>query len=113
MITLSFRKHHNRQVPPENSRALQSCRVCVRASAKKMRLLESQPLFQNADSPAAGEKPPALSLQDARGFPEYAGQYGKPLRLLMGTVSLVLLIALTKGVMRLMAAIHRGSGNSA
>lgn len=68
-----------------------------------MRLLESQPLLQNAGSPAAGEKPPALSLQDARGFPEYAGQYGKPLRLLMGMVSLVLLIALTKGVMRLMA----------
>ena len=44
-----------------------------------------------------------LSLVEAKGFPGYAEQYGKPLRLLMGMVGLVLLIALTNVVMLLMA----------
>ncbi len=67
-----------------------------------------QPLFQRAayiglGSPMPGEKRPVLSLIDARGFPGYAEQYGKPLQLLMGMVGLVLLIALTNVVMLLMA----------
>jgi predicted permease len=54
-------------------------------------------------SPMAGEKPPLLSFADAKNFPGYEGQYGKPLRMLMAMVGLVLLIALTNVVMLLMA----------
>src|SRR5581483_9297353 len=67
-----------------------------------------QPVFQRAayiglGSPMEGEKPPTLSLVDAKGFPGYAETYGKPLRLLMGMVGLVLLIALTNVIMLLLA----------
>ena len=44
-----------------------------------------------------------LSLQDAKNFPGYDEQYGKPLRMLMAMVGLVLLIALSNVVMLLMA----------
>jgi predicted permease len=65
-----------------------------------------QPAFQSAayiglGSPIAGERKPTLSLIDAKGFPGYAELYGKPLRLLMAMVGLVLLIALTNVVMLL------------
>jgi predicted permease len=50
-----------------------------------------------------GEQRPTLNLIDARGFPGYDEMYGKPLKLLMGMVGLVLLIALTNVVMLLMA----------
>jgi len=67
-----------------------------------------QPVFQEAayvglGTPTPGERKPALSLVEAKGFPGYAEQYGRPLRLLMGMVALVLLIALTNVVMLLMA----------
>ncbi|HWT66183.1 MAG TPA: ABC transporter permease [Terracidiphilus sp.] len=67
-----------------------------------------QPVFQAAayvglGSPAPNEQKPTLSFVDAKGFPGYAAQYGRPLRLLMGMVVLVLLIALTNVVMLLMA----------
>jgi predicted permease len=67
-----------------------------------------QPVFQRAayigiGKPATGERKPVLSLVPAEGFPGYAEQYGKPLRLLMGLVGLVLLIALTNVAMLLMA----------
>ncbi len=67
-----------------------------------------QPVFQRAayiglGSPAAGERKPVLSLVEAKGFPGYAEEYGKPLQLLMGLVGLVLLIALTNVAMLLMA----------
>jgi predicted permease len=67
-----------------------------------------QPVFQTAayvglGKPMEGEKPPVLSLEAAKGFPGNAESYGKPLRLLMGMVSLVLLIALTNVAMLLMA----------
>jgi predicted permease len=67
-----------------------------------------QPVFQAAayvglGSPMAGEQRPTLSLVDAVGFPGYAQQYGRPLRMLMGMVGLVLLIALTNVVMLLLA----------
>jgi predicted permease len=42
-------------------------------------------------------------LADAKSFPGYDQQYGKPLRMLMAMVGLVLLIALTNVVMLLMA----------
>jgi predicted permease len=50
-----------------------------------------------------GEKPPVLSFADAKNFPGYDEMYGKPLRMLMTMVGLVLLIALTNVVMLLMA----------
>ena len=67
-----------------------------------------QPVFQTAafvglGSRAAGEKPPVLSLADAKNFPGYDQQYGNPLRILMAMVGLVLLIALANVVMLLMA----------
>ena len=66
------------------------------------------PLFQRAayiglGSPAAGEKSPTLSLEEARGFPGYSEEYGRPLRMLMAMVGFVLLIALTNVVMLLTA----------
>jgi len=66
------------------------------------------PLFQRAayiglGSPAAGEKAPTLSLEEARGFPGYSEEYGRPLRMLMAMVGFVLLIALTNVVMLLTA----------
>ena len=75
---------------------------------KAQAVAEMQPVFQAAaytglGSPAPGEKKPVLSLADAKGFPAYGEEYGKPLRLLMGLVGLVLLIALTNVAMLLMA----------
>jgi predicted permease len=65
-----------------------------------------QPAFKRAayiglGSPTPGERKPTLTLIDAKGFPGYAERYGKPLRLLMAMVGLVLLIALTNVVMLL------------
>jgi predicted permease len=67
-----------------------------------------QPIFQSAayvglGSPMEGEKPPVLSLADAKSFPGYDMQYGNPLRILMAMVGLVLLIALANVVMLLLA----------
>ncbi len=67
-----------------------------------------QPVFQRAayiglGAPMQGEKPPVLSLIDARNFPGYSMRYGNPLRILMAMVGLVLLIAMTNVVMLLMA----------
>ena len=66
------------------------------------------PLFQRAayiglGSPVAGEKPPTLNLEEAKGFPGYSEEYGRPLRMLMAMVGFVLLIALTNVVMLLTA----------
>jgi predicted permease len=67
-----------------------------------------QSAFQTAayvglGNPQPGEERPLLSLQPAKGFPGYEDQYGKPLRILMSMVGLVLLIALSNVVMLLMA----------
>jgi predicted permease len=67
-----------------------------------------QPAFQTAayvglGKPHPGEKKPILSLEEARSFPGYEEMYGKPLRILMSMVGLVLLIALSNVVMLLMA----------
>jgi len=66
------------------------------------------PLFQRAayiglGSPVAGEKPPTLNLEEAKGFPGFSEEYGRPLRMLMAMVGFVLLIALTNVVMLLTA----------
>jgi predicted permease len=71
-------------------------------------LAQLQNVFQSAayvglGGPLAGEKPPLLSFEDAKNFPGYDQSYGKPLRLLMAMVGLVLLIALTNVVMLLLA----------
>lgn len=72
-------------------------------------LTRLQPAFQTAayiglgGSPMPGEKPPVLSLADAKSFPGYDQQYGSPLRMLMAMVGLVLLIALANVVMLLLA----------
>jgi predicted permease len=67
-----------------------------------------QPVFQRAayiglGTPMQGEKPPILSVIDAKNFPGYNERYGNPLRILMAMVGLVLLIAMTNVVMLLMA----------
>jgi predicted permease len=71
-------------------------------------IAQLQPVFQKAayaglGSPIVGEKPPVLSLAEAKSFPGYETQYGKPLRMLMAMVGLVLLIALANVVMLLLA----------
>ena len=76
--------------------------------SKSQAIAQLQPVFQSAaylglGSPAQGEKPPVLSFVDAKSFPGYDQQYGKPLRILMAMVGLVLLIALANVAMLLMA----------
>ena len=74
-------------------------------------LAQLRPVFQPAAyaglngslSPVEGEKPPDLSMVDAKRFPGYDQQYGNPLRMLMAMVGLVLLIALANVVLLLMA----------
>jgi predicted permease len=71
-------------------------------------IAQLQPIFQTAayvglGKPKEGEKPPVLSLADAKNFPGYDAMYGNPLRILMAMVASVLLIALTNVVMLLMA----------
>jgi predicted permease len=73
-------------------------------------LAQLQPLFQTAayvglgGKPMEGEQRPVLSLADAKSFPgSYNTDYGRPLRMLMAMVGLVLLIALANVVMLLMA----------
>ena len=66
-----------------------------------------QPLFQSAayiglGSPMQGEKPPVLSLGDAKPYGSEQ-KLARPLHILMAMVGLVLLIALTNVVMLLMA----------
>jgi predicted permease len=67
-----------------------------------------QPVFQRAayiglGAPMEGEKPPILSVVDAKSFPGDDMRYGNPLRILMAMVGLVLLIAMTNVVMLLTA----------
>ena len=65
-------------------------------------------VFQTAayvglSAPRPGDKRPVLRFAEAKNFPGSEWQYGKPLRMLMAMVGLVLLIALTNVVMLLMA----------
>jgi len=76
--------------------------------SREQAVAQLQPVFQKAayvglGSPMAGEKPPTLSLTDAKSFPGYDQMYGDPLRMLMAMVGLVLLIALANVVMLLLA----------
>ena len=54
-------------------------------------------------NPQPGEERPLLSVEDAKSFPGYEAEYGKPLRMLTTMVGLVLLIALSNVAMLLMA----------
>lgn len=78
------------------------------AVTKEQAAAQLQPVFQQAayvglSSPRPGESKPVLRVVEAKGFPGYAEQYGRPLRLLMGMVGLVLLIAMTNVIMLLVA----------
>lgn len=82
-------------------------RLAPRGS-KARAIAEMQPVFQAAayvglGHPAAGEKPPVLSLEAAKSFPGAEAQIGQPLHMLMMMVGLVLLIALSNVGMLLMA----------
>jgi predicted permease len=73
-------------------------------------LAQLQPVFKSAayaglgGSPMQGEKPPILSMADAKAFSgSYETDYSKPLNMLMAMVALVLLIALANVVMLLLA----------
>ncbi len=103
--------------PPEDGKLYQQDQTwwCLRLMgrlapgvSREQAVLRLQKVFQTAayiglGSPMAGEKPPVLSFADAKNFPGYDEMYGKPLRMLMAMVGLVLLIALTNVVMLLMA----------
>jgi predicted permease len=76
--------------------------------SKAQAAVQLQPLFQTAGyiglgSPLPGEKRPTLSLLEAKSFPGYDAQYGRPLRMMMTMVGFVLLIALSNVAMLLMA----------
>jgi predicted permease len=103
--------------PPEDGKTFiaNSTWWCVRllgrlapGVSRAQAIAQLQATFQTAayvglGEPEPGEKRPVLSFQDAKSFPGYDDQYGKPLRMLMGMVGLVLLIALSNVVMLLMA----------
>jgi predicted permease len=77
-------------------------------TTKEQAAAQLQAEFQTAayiglGEPEAGEKRPVLSFEDAKSFPGYDAEYGKPLRMLMAMVGLVLLIALSNVAMLLMA----------
>ena len=77
-------------------------------ASKTQAIAELQPVFQSSayvglGSPMEGEKPPVLSFTDAKNFPGYDEQYGKPLHILMTMVGLVLLIAFANVAMLLAA----------
>ena len=59
--------------------------------------------YEGIGQPQAGEKPPVLSLADAKNFPGYDAYYGQPIKVLMSMVGLVLLIALSNVAMLLVA----------
>ncbi|KAA6457628.1 ABC transporter permease [Acidobacteria bacterium AB60] len=71
-------------------------------------LAQVQPVFQRAayvglGKPTAGERAPVLSFAEAKNLPGFDERYGKPLRILMAMVGLVLVIALANVVMLLLA----------
>jgi predicted permease len=77
-------------------------------ATKEQAAAQLQSVFQSAayiglGNPEPGEKRPVLSFEDAKNFPGYDSQYGKPLRMLMAMVGLVLMIALSNVVMLLLA----------
>jgi predicted permease len=74
----------------------------IQAAAQMQSVFQTS-AYLGLGSPQPGEHKPVLSLVDAKSFPGYDDQYGKPLRMLMTMVGLVLLIALSNVAMLLMA----------
>jgi predicted permease len=103
--------------PPENGKLYQNdptwwCLSLIARLApgvsKAQALSAAQPVFQHAayvglGSPMQGERIPVLSFDPARNFAGFDEQYGKPLRMLMAMVTLVLLIALINVTAMLLA----------
>lgn len=103
--------------PPENGKLFQADTTwwCLRLIARlapgvsrPQAIARLQPLFQHASriglgNPMPGEHPVVLSFSDAKAFAGFEDQYGRPLRMLMAMVGLVLLIALTNLILLLMA----------
>ncbi len=76
--------------------------------SKTQAVAQLQSTFQTAayvglGNPQPGEKRPTLSFEDGKSFPGYEAMYGRPLRMMMSMVGLVLLIALSNIAMLLMA----------
>ena len=103
--------------PPEGGKLYQQDQTwwCLNLIARlapgvsgKQALAAVQPLFEQAayiglGKPAQGERLPVLSFDPPRYFPGFDEQYGKPLRMLMAMVVLVLLIALSNVTTLLLA----------
>ena len=103
--------------PPENGKTFTADPTwwCMRLIGRlapgvteKQAVAQLQSLFQTAayigvGSVEPGEKKPVLSLIEAKSFPGYDDMYGKPLRMMMAMVGLVLLIAFSNVAMLLLA----------
>lgn len=103
--------------PPDNGRIYRENPTwwCLRmlgrlapGVTKAQAIAQLQSTFQSAayvglGHPEPGEKLPVLSLKEAKNFPGYEERYGKPLRMLMAMVVLVLLIAVSNVAMLLLA----------
>jgi predicted permease len=77
-------------------------------ATKAQAIAQLQTAFQAAayvglGNPQPGEKAPTLSFEDGKSFPGYDQEYGRPLRMMMMMVGLVLLIAMSNIVMLLIA----------
>ena len=75
---------------------------------RQQALAQLQPIFQTAaytglGTPGPQEKRPVLSLIEAKSFPGYDAEYGKPLKVMMAMVGLILMIALSNVAMLLIA----------
>ena len=103
--------------PPENGKTFEDNPTwwCLRLigrlatnTTKSQAIAQLQGTFQQAayiglGNPEPGEQRPVMRLEDAKSFPGYDMQYGKPLRMLMAMVGLVLLIALSNVAMLIAA----------
>jgi predicted permease len=103
--------------PPDNGKTFENDPTwwCLRligrlapGTSQAQALAALQSTFQQAayiglGEPQPGEQRPVMRFADAKSFPGYETRYGKPLRLLLGLVGLVLLIALSNVAMLLTA----------
>jgi len=103
--------------PPEEGKLYQQNPTwwCMRLIARLARgvtrtqaVAELQSTFQAAAymgirNPDPAEQRPVLSLVDAKSFPGYEDEYGKPLKVMMAMVGLILMIALSNVAMLLIA----------
>lgn len=76
--------------------------------SRQQAVAQLQPLYQTAaytglGTPDPAQKRPVLSLVEARSFPGYDAMYGKPLKVMMAMVGLILMIAVSNVAMLLVA----------